>query len=152
MRGVPLTPELVEFRPDSPEAIVARMDELASTGKGWITLQPGFDEDDVPPSTPGLLSLFGGSGPPVPECTWTPTEIGIRHGAGPKVVARLRENGVAVPDGWRVLQDHPKRGLVLAVPPDAPRAAVLRWLLDVAVLLTRVRLTGDWRAAIYVTR
>ena len=64
----------------------------------------------------------------VPVCTWVPGErsrngiehvaLGIEHGSGIKAVERLRERGVRLPEGWEVMQDHPKRGLVVAVPPS----------------------------------
>lgn len=126
------------------------MARIARSGNGWITLQPGFDEVDLPPSaTSTFFGLFSGSGPPVPECTWTPDEIGVRHAAGPKAAARLKDAGAAVLEGWRVRQDHPKRGLAVAIPRDSDHAAVLAWLVRAGELLTRVPLTGDWRAAIY---
>lgn len=143
-------PVIIEFHPDDAGDVTDRMRAMAAADDGWITLQPGFDEADLPAgASSSFFSIFSGIGPPVPECTWTPTEIGVRHGSGPKALARLAELGCTVPAGWRPLQDHPKRGLVLVIPRDADPAEVLAWLLRAGQLLTRVPLTGDWRAAIY---
>ena len=54
-----------------------------------------------------------------------------------------------MPDGWVVLQDHSKKGLVVAVPPATGHADVVEWLLGAATLLSTVPLTGQWRAAVY---
>jgi hypothetical protein len=74
--------------------------------------------------------------------------VGLQHGAGSKVKARLAEAGHPVPEGWVVVQDYAKKGLVVAVPPTADHADVVRWLLDAAGALTVIPLTG-WRAAVY---
>ena len=67
-------------------------------------------------------------------------------------MALLAERNVAVPLGWRRLQDHPKRGLVLApTPATTPEEldAVLDWLLRATGALCPVRRTGEWRALVY---
>ena len=151
-------PEVFEFRPPDPEAVVAAMRELAGAQHGWITLQPGIHSDDEPPPRTLLGSLFSGGGPPVPVCTWVAPdakqkpphpEIGILHKAGPKAVRRLEAEGITVPDHWVVLADHPRRGLVIAVHPETPHTEVLDWLLRAAEHLTRIPLTGTWKASVY---
>lgn len=154
-----VTPELVEFRPGSADAVVAAMSTLTAAHDGWVNLQPAVNEDDLPPPGSPLFGIFSGSGPPVPLITWAPGEkrrrgfgpdtVGVQHGSGPKAADRLRESGHPLPEGWVVLQDHPKRGLVAAVPPGAEPGAVLAWLIDAAAKLSTVPFTGTWRAAIY---
>ncbi len=151
---------LVEFRPEDADAvagIVRAMAELTEAQKGWINLYPGIHPDDEPPTPSILGTLFTGTGPPVPVCTWVApqpgqkpphAELGILHKSGPKAVRKLDADGIAVPDGWRVLSDHPKRGLVIAVPPDVPHEDVLAWLMLAGADLTRIPLTGSWQAAI----
>ena len=86
-----------------------------------------------------------------------PASVGVHHSEGTRAVALLAERNVAVPRGWRTRQDHPKRGLVLAVPAPAaggvPSAdeldAVLDWLLRATGALCRVRRTGEWRAYVH---
>jgi len=153
-------PELFEFRPEDSSAIevLARvMTELTSAQRGWINLYPGIHPDDEPPSPSILGSLFSGTGPAVPVCTWVApqpaqkpphAEIGILHKSGPKAVRKLAADGITVPDNWKVLADHPKRGLVIAVHPDSPQEDVLEWLMRAGAALTRISLTGSWQAAV----
>jgi hypothetical protein len=146
-------PELVDFRTDDRTAVLARMDELAAAGRGWINLSPALDEDEEPPPRSSTFGLFSGRGPDVPLCTWvpgTPTEIGIQHGAGPKVSRILRDLREPVPDHWRVTQDHSRRGLVAAVPEGTSNEEMLDWMLRAgAALAADLKLAGWWRAAVY---
>ena len=151
-------PEVFEFRPSDHGAVVDAMTALARAQRGWITLQPGVHPDDEPSAPTILGRMFSGTGPPVPVCTWVAPEpkqkpphpeIGILHKAGPKAVRTLNEAGLAVPDHWVVLADHPRRGLVVAVHPESPHADVLAWLLRAAELLTRIPLTGTWKASVH---
>ena len=131
---------------------------MADSGSGWINLSPGLDVDVPPPPRSALGSLLGSRGPTVPLGTWTPAHrrdpasVGIHHGEGPRAVALLAERGVTLPEGWRRLQDHPKRGLVL-IPTPAISAEqldeVLDWLLRATGALCPVRRTGEWRAYCY---
>lgn len=140
--------------------VVERMAELAAAGAGWINLRAAVDADDVPAPSAGIFAVFGGGGPDVPLCTWVAGEgrkgraghptIGVQHATGVKAAARLAEAGIAVPAGWRVVQDHPKRGLAVQVPADAPHAEVLSWLLRAGEALTRVPLPARWQVAVHV--
>jgi hypothetical protein len=154
------SPQPVEFRPEDAAAvasIVDAMTELTNAQKGWINLYPGIHPDDEPPTPSILGSLFSGTGPPVPVCTWVAPqatqkpphpELGILHKSGPKAVRKLAAEGITVPDHWKVLADHPKRGLVIAVHPQSPNEEVLDWLMRAGAALTRIPLTGSWQAAI----
>jgi hypothetical protein len=152
---VPRPPtETLEFLRDEPDAVVERMAALADAHRGWVNLRPlvpGDDADDgAPVRAAGIFGVFGGTGPPVPLCTWTPEEVGIQHAAGPKVARRLVElRAPPVPDGWGVTQDHPKRGLVVRPSPDASVAEVLRWLVAVGEALCQRPVSGWWLAAVY---
>ena len=55
-----------------------------------------------------------------------------------------------VPTGWRVRQDHPRRGLVIMVPAEQDHDSTLSWLLRAGAALSAVPLTGAWRAAVFV--
>ena len=163
-----LEPDYVEFLTDDLSPVLARMAELTERQEGWINLEPAVDTDDLPPPRTGLAGLISGRGPDVPVATWTPgvlpaelgsrrgkgrgepPSIGIHHGAGPGARARLDAAGRRVPQGWVVVQDHSKRGLVVAVPPTVPHREVLEWLLGATAALSTVPLDRDWRAAIYV--
>lgn len=150
-------PEVVTFGVDDLGPAVAVMADLGS-GAGWLVLQPGFDADAVP-SRRRTAGFFASRGPYVPVASWVPgertrqgidyTAIGVQHGAGSSVEGLLGERGHDVPAGWEVVDDHPGRGLVVAVPPAAEHAVVLTWLLDAADHLCAVQLTGEWRATVH---
>ena len=112
---------------------------------GWVNLQPETDAEAETPIS-GFFSALGARGPAVPFCTWLPAErsAGIQHGTGPKVARR-----VEIPTGWRVTQDHPRRGLVVQVPPDVADEQVLRWLVATGASLSTVPLLGRWVAEIH---
>lgn len=152
-------PAVVEFDETRRSPVVDRMVAMtASRARGWINLSPGLDVDTPPPLRTGLATLLGARGPIVPLATWSPPRrrdpatVGIHHGEGPKGLVLLAERGVDLPEGWRRLQDHPKRGLVL-VPTPATSAdqldEVLDWLLRATGALCPVRRTSEWRAYCY---
>lgn len=149
-------PETIIFRTDTPAEVLAAMTELAP-GTGWIILQPGFDpEDDTAVGAARGASVPGAS---AAKCSWVPGErsrrrpdyvaLGLEHGTGPKVARRLSDLGVAIPRSWAVIQDHPRRGLVVAAPPAAPHRDVLDWLLRAGDVLSSLPMTGEWRALVY---
>ncbi len=152
-------PRYLEFDPDQPGEVVATMDAMSGAGKGWVNFEPAVDVDDVPAES-GTFSLFSGRGPSVPLGTWTagtstrrgraePVMLGLQHPAGSKAKPLLAGFGHPVPDGWVVMQDHVRKGLVVAVPATVESSAALGWLLRAARLLSTVPLTGRWRAAVY---
>jgi hypothetical protein len=54
-----------------------------------------------------------------------------------------------VPEGWKVTQDHPRRGLVAEVPADADNRTVVDWLLRAAAAVCQIPSTGRWQAAVH---
>ena len=155
------TRQQVEFHRDDRRAVVEQMMEL-SDGRGWINFDAGVDEDVPVPARSGLFSVFSGRGPDLPHCNWVPaaggpTSIGVQYASGVGAVKRLAGSGVTVPAGWRVLQDHPRRGLVIAVPVAETTSVhdhdeVLIWLLAAGSVLTTVPLSGHWLATIVRAR
>jgi hypothetical protein len=153
-------PEYVEFADGEFGEVVRLMSAMTEAHDGWINFEPAVDIEDVPPPKDGLFALLSNQGPDVPLATWTPPTapgrrrpepptIGLLHPAGPGARAKLADRRHPVPEGWVVLQDFSKKGLVVAVPPEVPHADVVDWLLGAANALTRIPLTGTWRAAIY---
>jgi len=152
-------PLVVEFHEDRRDAVIDRMADMAAAGAGWLNLTPGLDMDVPPPNRTPLASLLGSRGPTVPLATWTPPRgrdpatAGIVHPEGPKAVRMLDERGAPVPADWRVLQDHPKRGLVVAIAGGAGRDDLdraLLWLVAATGALCRWPRTGEWRALFYL--
>lgn len=143
---------------DDPE-LLAQMSMVQAGGTGWINIEPVIDDDRRPPE-PGPFAFLGGSTHQVPVITWMPgrrqegrsarpTTVGLQHASGPRVAWRLRDLGLPVPEGWRVTQDHPRRGLVAEVPADADNRAVIDWLLRAATVVCQVEATGRWEAAVH---
>ena len=139
--------------------LLAQMAIVRMGGTGWINIEPVIGEEHQPPQ-PGPFAFLGGSTHRVPVITWMPgkhvdgrgakpTTVGLQHASGPRVAWRLRDSGLPVPDGWRVTQDHPRRGLVAEVPADADDRAVIGWLLDAAAAVCQVESTGRWEAAVH---
>jgi len=140
--------------------LLATMAMVQTGGTGWINIEPVIDEEHEPPP-PGPFAFLGGSTHLVPVITWMPgrlqpgrpakpTTVGLQHASGPHVVWRLRDAGRPVPTGWRVTQDHPRRGLVAEVPADADNTAVVGWLLWAATTVCQVPMTGRWTAEVHV--
>ena len=150
--------EFLEFDPDAPDEVLAAMADLAG-GAGWITLDPAIDDRFPAPEQNLFGKIVSGRGPAVPRATWVPADverrrpepmsIGILHGTGADAMGHLAEKDIVLPDRWRVVSDHSKRGLVAYVPIDIPLEQVLAWTLSASQALTRVPLTGRWRAAVH---
>jgi hypothetical protein len=139
--------------------LLGQMAMVQAGGTGWINVTPVIDEEHQP-AEPGPFAFLGGSTHQVPVITWMPgrhqsgrpmrpTTIGLQHASGPRVAWRLRDLGHPVPEGWKVTQDHPRRGLVADVPADADNAEVIGWLLRAATSVCQVEMTGRWTAAVH---
>lgn len=154
--------EHIEFTPADTSAVVGRMATLRAAADGWINLLPGVDDAEVaPPSAQGpLASMFGTGRTDLSMATWmpahpgrraTPASLGIMHATG-RAVPLLRQAGLEVPVGWRVRQDHVRRGLVLEVPEDADDTEVLSWSLRATATLCPMPTTGSWQADVHLPR
>ena len=154
--------EVVEFRVEDTAAAVRGMDVMAGAHDGWINLHPVLRPEDEPPPRSGITTLLGGPVHDVPVCTWVAgsvtrrgpqdARVGIQHARGERVRARLAAAGVTLPEGWRLVQDHPRRGLVVTTAATTPHAEVVAWLLEAGAVLSAVRLSGDWRAELHLPR
>lgn len=155
-RSRPLELEFVAF--DDPE-LLAHMATLVARGAGWINLEPIVEEEDLP-LRPGPFAFLTGPTHEVPTVTWVPgrhasggdtkpTTVGLQHAGGGRVAWKLRDLDMPVPEGWRITQDHPRRGLVASVPAGADDRAVMAWLLGAAEALCAVPATGRWRASVH---
>lgn len=152
-------PDVFEFDPDAPIAVVGRMRELAASRAGWVNMQPLVDEEDIPQTSVGLLGWISAKGPAVPTATWVPGElkrsgidpdsIGLQHRGGPRARVTLAEAGTPIPAGWKILADHPKRGLVLELPDATDPDIVVDWLVRAAKALSTMPLPDRWVAAVH---
>ncbi len=150
--------ELEFVSPEDPE-LLGHMSQLAARGAGWINVEP-IIEEEYEPAPPGPFAFLGGSTHKVTTATWVPgrhqpggaakpTTVGLQHAAGPHVARSLRQLGVPLPDGWRITQDHPRRGLVAVVPSGSDNGSVMGWLLHASAATCAVPTTGRWRASIH---
>jgi len=155
------TVEQFEFRPPETAGVLERMRVLSDARDGWINLLPGVPEDEAEAVPGGIFSaFFGNAQPPVSMCTWMPAgtararvgeqTVGLLHPRGRYAVSQLDRLGVAVPSGWRVSQDHARRGLILHPGPEALAPDVIDWMLRAGAALAVVPLTGMWRARVYL--
>jgi len=153
----------IEFVPPDDGEVVERLAEVCAAGDGWINLLPGVPEDSPDLEQPkGLFSFFGNRQAPVTMVTLMPERrnrrsgddpdltVGLMHPTGPKAVARLAEEGVALPDGWAVRQDHARRGLLLRVPSTVAGRDVIVWAVRAGTALCRAEMTGRWQAVVYL--
>jgi hypothetical protein len=151
-----------EFTPPAFERVTGYLHHLTEAGQGWINLLPGVevDEDEQQTMPPGLFGLFSNRQPPVTMGTLMPARptrratdgvtVGLMHPTGGKAVARLAEAGVAMPEGWLVRQDHPRRGLVVLTRHGTPEADTIDWALQAGTALCRQEMTGTWQAVVYL--
>ncbi len=147
--------------PDDIDALATLMSEMGDVGRGWVNLMPEGSERaelSATQSVPGMIfGRFSGRGAPTPKVTWTapehrrrrtePAHLGIEHPAGPKAREQLADAGHPVPDGWRVVQDHPLRGLV--VQPAGDPTEVVAWALDAAAHLAGGETGRRWVARVF---
>ncbi|HPB45042.1 MAG TPA: hypothetical protein PLP95_04235, partial [Microthrixaceae bacterium] len=137
---------------DRAEELVAIFEELQSTGSGWLNIVPELPEGTEVPATPNSLAIFSRRGPVVPLATWTttePTELGLLHGTSQRARFALADTVAAIPDGWRVLADHPRKGLVVVPGAGLGHRVVARWLLDALTVLCLPPHTGRFVVARY---
>lgn len=150
--------EDLDFASDRLETVIAAMDDLAATRSGWVNFRPLVDADQLP-RRKGLDAILNASLPVMAVGTWIPgtdgrkgrepDTIGVQHPAGKRVAARLVEAGLRPPEGWKGIQDHARRGLIVELPEATPPRAVLGWLLPVLDELVEVELDGSWRASVH---
>jgi hypothetical protein len=177
--------EYLDFTPDALEPVLDQMRAIGQARNGWVNVRPIplSDESDerltefapTPPVAP--VGLFARWRLVLIEGTWVPGQlgrsgagdasVGLSHPAGRFAVRQLRDAGVPLPDRWKVVVDHARRGLVLTVPDGPPTIAgsasvgppggdasapvdvVLPWLLAAGTVLGPDQITGRWRAEVH---
>ena len=149
----------ISFSPEDMSEVYRHADAIAGTRNGWINIRPEVDPDDRPREPGPVSGIFAFYGPAVPVGTWIPGKngrhgiepdsVGLLHPRGQQLAKRLDDLGLARPPGWRVVQDHPRRGVVFRVPPNSDVHAILAWLVSACETLAAVPLTGRWIAEVH---
>lgn len=147
------SPLVVPFDRFAPTALVEAVASRVAAGSGWINAHPSHDElDQRALARPGF---FAARGPTVPLGTFVvgsgsaAHQLGLEHAGGRGALRLLQQAGVALPPGTRLVQDHPRRGLIFALAADTDPAAVAALLVEAAVQLTPIPLPQRWLAEIY---
>jgi hypothetical protein len=172
---MPRSVSTIDFVLDDFSAVLAEAQQIGRDRDGWINVRPLAPDDadseqltefsPTPPVAP--VGLFARWRLILIQGTWIPgkigrngvedAQVGLQHPAGRFAVRQLRDAGCPVPDGWRVVVDHAKRGLVLSVPDGEGGAAgnaeaILRWLPAAGSALAPQQVTGAWRAEVHHRR
>lgn len=146
---------MVHFRDRDLSEVVDEFDRIAGDADGseWITVSPWVDPENLPVVSM-LHRIFSARGTQVPEATWVaaqqgePAQLGILHATGAGALDRVHEAGVKVPETWRKLGDHSKRGLLFAIHPDTSTEAIIEFALDASRALSRVPTDDRWVAQV----
>ena len=149
-------PEVIEFSGDARAEFVAVTRALAEHRDGWVNLSPRVDPERLPPT--GFGGIFSARGPAIPLATWVPattsrkgaatTSLGLQHPLGCQVSRRLLELGIAVPAGYRIVTDNPKRGLVMESAEVGDPDEVADWMIRASGGLSPIEFDQMWVAAI----
>lgn len=133
---------------DAARVLASVLDQPGS----WCNLEFEPIEDEDAPAESPLFGFLAARGPANPLATVTagttgrrstPTEVGIQHQAGVKAADQLREAGVGIPEGARVMQDHPRRGLVVRLLEPTEASVISDWLFAAMRELGRQRTTNN---------
>lgn len=140
------------------EDLLARVLHAESS---WCNLRYEPVEEDEQSPESALFGFLAARGPANPLATVMaatsgrrprPIEVGIQHRAGVKAAAQLREAELFVPDGARVAQDHPRRGLVVEWPDTAEVSVLAAWLFPAMRVLGRAPTTDtvlyEWNGSV----
>lgn len=124
------------------DALAELFDGVRNDAGSWCNLAfEEIAEPDEPDSA--FFSFLAARGPSNPlvtvlrESPKKPLSVGIQHRAGVKAAEQLREEQISLPQGARVRQDHPRRGLVVEWPDDAQSHELVDWVLAAVRILNR---------------
>lgn len=158
-----MTQNVISFASNETGDVELAMASLAERGDGlgWVNIGPALtpEQQSRIPEPSVLGSLFSARGPVVPLATWTPASsagrsrpvvVGVEHGVGPKALDQLKDSGLLLPNGWRKVQDHAKRGIVVELSPAVAHRTVVDWLVRACWALCRIEIDDHWTAVVNV--
>lgn len=135
------------FGRDDVDLVTEQMTVLAAEADGhqWINIAPDVDSRDVHTGS-WFWRALSSRGPVIPKVTWfpahvvrgrvEPAQVGVMHATGGDAVTRLADHGVVVPEGWVTVQDHTRRGMVFAVPPESDQSDVVEFAMRTVRVLS----------------
>lgn len=160
---MPIDPALeIPFTIDDVDPTVAPVRHVIARGRGWVNLAPEVEPGTEPPRRNLFASIFSSRGPVLPLATISPAldkrdapdgsaqlALGLQHAGGTRALETLASMGHPMPDRWRKVSDHPRRGFVVSAPATEDPGELVRWLVGAAELLTQVELDDAWVARVY---
>ncbi len=139
------------FNAHDGDSAIAVIETVLERPGRWCNLFFEPIEDENAPQESALFGFLAARGPANPLATlMTPKaesdfllEVGIQHRAGTKAAAQLKEAELFGPTTARVIQDHPRRGLVVKWPHDESITSLVAWLFPAMRELSRAPSTND---------
>jgi len=142
----------LRFSSDRTEAV--RAIESIASGRGWCNVVPEV-VDDVPDLKVNFFGLWANQGAAMASFISSPSRhdepqpgsLGVLHSRGRLGNERITSLLAGAP--FTLQQDHPQRGLLLAVPAGTSAAQVLDVMCTMTASLCDFEMTGNWRLDLY---
>ena len=146
----------LKFSSTTVGSVIELMDRYRYTSDSifWFNIEPDVDERSI--HTGSIFwKAFSSRGPRIPQFTWTsatdrkgnyqPSEIGLTHPTGIAVLERIKGFQINVPDEWRLIQDHPKRGIVFQLPATYVSEEVVMFATSVIPVVSPFEFAGSFK-------
>ena len=146
----------LKFSPATVGPVIDLMDRYRYTSDSifWFNIEPDVDQRSV--HTGSIFwKAFSSRGPRIPQFTWTsatdrkgnfqPSEIGLTHPTGIAVLERIQSFQINVPNGWQLIQDHPKRGIVFQLPKTYDPEEVVVFATSVIPVVSPFEFEGSFK-------
>ncbi len=146
----------LKFSPTTVGPVVELMNRYRYTSDFifWFNIEPDVDERSI--HTGSIFwKAFSSRGPRIPQFTWTsatdrkgnyqPSEIGLTHPTGIAVLERIKSFQINIPDEWRLIQDHPKRGIVFQLPATYHSEEVVMFATSVIPVVSPFEFAGSFK-------
>ena len=147
---------ILKFSPTTVGPVVELMNRYRYTSDSifWFNIEPDVDERSI--HTGSIFwKAFSSRGPRIPQFTWTsatdrkgnyqPSEIGLTHPTGIAVLERIKSFQINIPDEWRLIQDHPKRGIVFQLPATYDSEEVVMFATSVIPVVSPFKFAGSFK-------
>ena len=146
----------LKFSPATVGPVIDLMDRYRYTSDSifWFNIEPDVDQRSV--HTGSIFwKAFSSRGPRIPQFTWTsatdrkgnfqPSEIGLTHPTGIAVLERIQSFQINVTNGWQLIQDHPKRGIVFQLPKTYDPEEVVVFATSVIPVVSPFEFEGSFK-------